>query len=151
MQLGGVAAQHGQVDGPQQSRVGSQRDRAAGQADESVGQLLDGEVAPRAHVVDLPGLALGHQEAVGAHDVAHVREVAAGREVADRDAPLTVALGPGDPGGEGGRHEAFGLPWPEVVERARQHHLETMAEEGLLGEGLRRRFAGGVRAGGSER
>ena len=90
-EAGVVAPQHGDVDRAEQLGVGLEAHRATGHGQQVVGQLLHGDVAAAAHVVDLARLAVLDQQPVGPHHVAHVGEVAAGREVADRDHVAALA------------------------------------------------------------
>ena len=152
LEAAGVAAQHREVDGAHELGVGYRaRSGRSAIAQEPVGQLLDGDVAAGAHVVDLAGLALLDEQAVGPDDVADVGEVAAGREVADGHVVGAVALGPGDAAGQGRGDELLGLARAEVVERPHAEDAEPVAEVGLVGEGVGGDLRGGVRAGGAQR
>ena len=133
-QPGVVAPQHRDVDRPQQLGVGLEAHAARGQREELVGQLLHGDVAARAHVVDLARLAALDQQAVGPHDVAHVGEVASGGQVADRDHVAAVELVAGDARRQRRRHELVGLARAEVVERPHPQHRQPAAEPGLEAE-----------------
>ena len=88
---------------PLQARVLLEPHRMTGHRHQPVGQLADGQVAARADVVGLARLAVLDQQPVGPHDVAHVGEVAAGGQVADRDDLGAVELVEGDALGDGRR------------------------------------------------
>ena len=106
---------------------------------ELVGEVCDGEVDAGAHVVDLARLAVLDEEPVGPHHVAHVGEVAAGRQVADRDDVAAVELVAGDPRGERRRDELVGLAGAEVVERPHPQHRRARGRATPAGRGSRRR------------
>ncbi len=93
--------------------------------------VRDQECLSAAHVVDTPGLAVHHQQAVGANYVAHVGHVAAHLEV-PRGYPLKLALGgPDDLDGQVGHDETRPLPRASVVESPGPDHLQTAPQPGL--------------------
>ena len=96
----------------------------------------------RADVVDLARLAALGEQPVGAHDVAHVGEVAHRVERTDGDLLDAVALAARDPRGERGDHELLRLSRTGVTERSNPDRAEAVAEERLhrehVGRGLRR-------------
>ena len=99
----------------------------------------------RTHVVDRARLALERGETIGAHDVAHVVDVAYRVEGTGRDVVVTVALGFRDPARERRDQEPVGLAGTRVVERADAYGLEPRAEVRLQREVRRRDLGGRVR------
>ena len=57
LQAGRITPEDGHLDRSHQGRVGLELEAGAGQRQQGVGDVADGHVASRAHVVDLPGLA----------------------------------------------------------------------------------------------
>ena len=143
--------EHGDVDRAEQLGVGLEAHRAAGHGEQVVGQLLHGDVAAAAHVVDLARLAVLDEQPVGPHHVAHVGEVTAGGQVADRDHVAALHLVAGDARREGGGHELVGLAGAEVVERPHPQHRQLAAEPRLEAEEVGRHLRRRVGAGRAER
>src|SRR5690606_14354672 len=144
---GVVAHQHGDVDRALEGRVDDEAHGPRRHPQERLGDVLDGHGVTAADVVHGPRLADLHEEAVGAHDVADVGDVAARREVADRHLVAAVALVAGDARGERGGDEAVALPGAQVVERPDPDDRQPVAQPRLLGERGRGGAAGGAAGG----
>ena len=71
---------HRHVDRAHQLGIRLEREVRPRQFEQLRSDLGHGDVATRADVVHLPGDAPFHQESVGPHHVAHVGEVASGRQ-----------------------------------------------------------------------
>src|SRR4030095_14285258 len=83
LDLARIPLQLHHVGGREPRRIGAHRDALhAGTLEEEVQHLLDGPGAARAEAVELAGLAALQQRPVAAHDVADIRVVALGLEVA---------------------------------------------------------------------
>src|SRR5262245_772288 len=130
-----ITDQHRHVRGPEARGVFADRDgRVDGLAEEEIEDFLDGPPAPRAQVVDLPGLAPAEEQPVAAHDVAHVCVVADRLEVADEDRRLAVArLDLGDLPGKVRGDEEVAAAWPFVVERPRANAGQRVTIAVLVG------------------
>ena len=116
---GRVAEEQRRVVRTVAGRVYANGDRDARPGDEAIEQLANGNRDARADVEHVAGLSVLDDQAVRAHCVPHVREVAPRVQVADRDfrrplAPLDVCDAPR----EAGRSEKRVLPRSEVIECA---------------------------------
>ena len=123
------AADLGDLVLAQQRRVGRLLELDARVARKAREDLADLGRAPAAHVVDAGRRSL-EREPVGAHDVAHVGEVAAHVEVAghdlDRLAGAARRFGLGDLARELRDHVRVGLPGPGVVEGPHPHDVHSV-------------------------
>ena len=133
--LARVADEAGYVDRPDEIRILHQAQPNAGAREQRGRDLSDGMARARTHVVDRARFAFERGEAIRAHDVAHVVDVAYRVERTDSDVVVTVAFGLGDAARERGNQEAIGLARTGVVERggralSRVRHRDTPAARG---------------------
>ena len=141
-----VTAQDRHLDGAHQRRVRHEPDRAAGLRQEAVGDLLDGHVPARAHVVDRPRRprtrsAAGRTRTTSRTSVKSRRAVRlpTGISEAPERSASTMRLARADTA-------KFGrLAWPDVVERSDRHHVLTVPEPCLGAQRLGGELGGGVR------
>ena len=141
------AAEDRHVGGPEPRRVLADLDAGSrGLPDEETQHALDGPVHAGAEVVDLARRPALEQEPVAAHDVAHVREVAGGLEVADEHDRLPQPrLDLGDLLGEVRGGEGLAPTGAGVVERAGPHDVHAVALEVLPAHEVLRDLAHRVR------
>jgi hypothetical protein len=116
-----------------------------------LGDFGDADTGATAHVVDLARGAVLDEEAIGAHDVADVGDVAdrierTDGDLADRFGVIGLArFGDRDAACERGHEEAIGLARTGVRERADPHSVQARAEVGLQREVRRGELARAVR------
>ena len=130
-ELGRVPDHHGHVDGRASSVSSTSSSGRAAAREQRRGQVADGEADTGAHVVGLARCAVLGEEAVGAHDVAHVGHVAHGPTVSDRDGGGPVLLGSGDARCEARHQEARRLAGTGVVERPNGDDGHAIAASGF--------------------
>ena len=80
-----VAAQNRQIRRPLQSGIRDQFEPVAARFEDQLHKLRDRSINARANVVGLTRGAQLSEESIGAYDVAHIGEIAAGFEIADHD------------------------------------------------------------------
>src|SRR5205807_5943481 len=96
--------------------------------DELIEQLANGDRAAGAYVVDAARSSALRQQRVGAHRVADVGQIPPRVQIAHRDfGRVPPGFDVGDLPRESGRGERGILPGPDVVERARDGHLDAVA------------------------
>ena len=105
MDLGGIADEARDVDRADEVRVLDEPELPPCVREELVGDLGDGHAPSGTDVVDLAGVAVLGEQPVGAHDVAHVVQVAHGVERADGDLVGAGAFGGRDAVRERGDEE----------------------------------------------
>src|SRR5919202_2093154 len=144
-ELAGVGLLSGDVRGSQQRRVDAPLDRHPAHAGELVDHLGDAHRAPAAEIVDLARDARDQRQAVGAHHVARVGEVALDVQVADAQHRLAhPRLDLGQLPGKAGDDKARVMARAGVVERSHAHHRQPVLGEVLEAHQVLADFADGV-------
>ena len=91
-QVGVVADHPWRVDRPNQRRIGHEANGSRGVGEEQVGDFLNADAAPGADVVHVTGRAAFREEAIRAHDVTDIGQVAHGSERSHGDLVDAVAF-----------------------------------------------------------
>ena len=143
-----VAQQHRDVHRPQLLRIDDDLDRHRDVGAQRVEQRADFDGIAAADVVDLAARASMHQEAIGAHRVSHVREIAARREVADpHRTRLESSLDARQLTRKCRGEEPEILSRADVVEGADDHDVETLVSSRVDRDHLLGQLAHAVRRG----
>ena len=127
--------------------VGGDIHRDAGDGHDHVDQVGDRNRAPGAGEVHTRGISLINHKAICGHDITHIEEVAAHRQVAQLQPAHTLAarLGVGDLATDRREREAIVLPRAQLVEGTKAEHPEPMVTLTLSAQLIGSNLALGIR------